>query len=138
MTHPESPLILLIEDDQPLMEMYKDMLRLKGFKVKTASDGKKALKKIDANADLILLDILMPGLNGFEVLKAIKSNPELKDIPVIILTNIGSESNDPDKNLALYLGAEDYLIKSLHTPDQIVARVQQVLSQKAGESITPS
>lgn len=126
----DSQQIILIEDDQALMEMYKDMLRHQGYNVKTASDGKKALKKIDAGADLILLDILMPGLNGFEVLKAIKSNAELKDIPVIILTNIGSETNDPDKNLALYLGAEDYLIKSLHTPDQIVARVQEVLLAK--------
>ncbi len=120
--------ILLIEDDQTLVEMYKDRLRAEGFRVSTATDGKKALIRIKQGADVILLDVLMPGLNGFEVLKKIKSDNQLKDIPVIVFTNIGSELTDRDRDFALSLGATDYLIKSLHTPDEIIQRIYAILA----------
>jgi two-component system response regulator CssR len=66
--------ILIVEDDEMLQEMYKEKLKLEGFKVATVSDGKKAMTKIKEHPDLVLLDILMPGLNGFEILKKIKEN----------------------------------------------------------------
>ena len=121
--------VLIIEDDEILLEMYKEKLKLEGFKVSTANDGKKALIRIKSGADLILLDILMPGLNGFEVLKKIKNDEDVSDIPVVVLTNIGGESLDKDKSLALSLGATDYMIKALNTPEQVVSKIKKILSK---------
>jgi len=120
--------IIIIEDDVAIVEMYKEKLKLEGFNVATATDGKKALPRIKQGGDLILLDILMPGLNGFEVLKRIKKNPSISKIPVIVLTNIGTDSFDSDKKLALSLGATDYLIKSLNTPSEVVKKINAILS----------
>ena len=119
--------ILIIEDDEVLVEMYRDKLRRENFRVLTAKDGRIALQRVKEEPDLILLDILMPGLNGFEVLKRIKDNAETAKIPVIVLTNVGSESVDSDKEFSLSLGAADYLIKSLNTPEQVVSRVKTLL-----------
>ncbi|MFA7254238.1 MAG: response regulator [Patescibacteria group bacterium] len=119
--------VLIIEDDEILVEMYKEKLKNEGFRVITAKDGKIALQRVKEGPDLILLDILMPSLNGFEVLKRIKSDLDTKNIPVIVLTNVGSESVDNDKNLALSLGAVDYMVKSLNTPESVVTRVKEIL-----------
>jgi len=119
--------ILIVEDDQALVEMYKEKLKLEGFLVSTAMDGKKAISKIKQGADLILLDILMPGLNGFEVLKKMRLDTDHKEIPVIVLTNIGSDSFDSDKKLALSLGATDYMIKALNTPEDVVRKINEIL-----------
>jgi len=119
--------IILVEDDLTLVEMYRDKLKEEGFRVLTVTDGKLAMQRIRQGADLILLDILMPNLNGFEILKRIKSDSKTKNIPVIVLTNIGSETVDSDKNLALSLGASDYMVKSLNTPDDVVARVRSII-----------
>lgn len=120
--------ILLIEDDEMLVDLYKEKLKIAGFRVITAGDGKKAMIRIKEQPDLILLDILMPEMNGFEVLKKIKTDKAYNNIPVIVLTNIGSESIDNDKNLALSLGAKDYLVKALNTPDQIVQRIEKIIA----------
>lgn len=119
--------ILIVEDDKILVEMYKEKLKAEGFLVTAALDGKKALPKIKKGADLILLDILMPGLNGFEVLKLIQQDDKQKTIPVVVLTNIGSESFDKDKELALSLGATDYMIKALNTPEDVVKKINSIL-----------
>lgn len=124
----EKKRVVIVEDDQTLVEMYKEKLKLEGFLVSTVTDGKKAISKIKLGADLILLDILMPGLNGFEVLKKIRFDENLKHIPVLVLTNIGSDSFDSDKKLALSLGATDYMIKALNTPDQVVAKINKMLN----------
>lgn len=121
--------IVLVEDDNSLVEMYKEKLKLEGFRVTSVTDGKKAMPKIKLGADLILLDILMPGLNGFEILKRIKKDSCVNEIPVIVLTNIGSDSFDNDRKLALSLGATDYLIKSLNTPDEVVKKINSILSK---------
>ena len=76
--------ILIVEDDLMLVEMYRDKLKSEGFRVFTVSDGKKALQRISQGADAILLDILMPSLNGFEILKKVKNNAKTKNIPVIV------------------------------------------------------
>ena len=120
--------VLIVEDDRILVEMYKEKLKSAGFSVTTALDGKKALPKIKKGADLILLDILMPGLNGFEVLKKIQENDIQKNIPVLVLTNIGSDSFDKDKSLAMSLGATDYMIKALNTPEDVVKRINDILA----------
>lgn len=119
--------ILLIEDDLALVEMYRDKLRKEGYRVLTVTDGRMAMQRIRQGADLILLDILMPNLNGFEILKRTKKEEELKNIPVIVLTNIGSDSVDNDKNLAFSLGAADYMIKSLNTPSDVVQKIKSIL-----------
>ncbi len=121
--------ILIVEDDNMIIEMYKEKFKNEGYRVLTATDGKRALQRIkQSKADLILLDILMPGLNGFEVLKRVKSEFNTKNIPIIVLTNIGSESLDNDKKLAISLGAEDYMIKSLNTPDDVAKKVKTILN----------
>ncbi|HOX40651.1 MAG TPA: response regulator [bacterium] len=120
--------ILIVEDDPTLLEMYKEKLRISGFRVITAKDGKAALQRIKDMPNLVLLDILMPGLNGFELLKRVKADPETKDIPIVVLTNVGSESVDSDKQFAMSLGANDYLVKSLNTPDDVVARIQKIIA----------
>jgi len=76
---------------------------------------------------LILLDILLPKINGFDVLKKLKQESSTRDIPVIILTNLGSEQTNNDKELALSLGAVDYLVKSYHTPDELVTLIRRRL-----------
>lgn len=119
--------IILVEDDLALVEMYRDKLRDEGFRVLTVTDGKLALQRIRQGADLILLDILMPNLNGFEILKRIKNEETLKNIPVIVLTNIGSNSIDNDKKLAFSLGATDYMIKSLNTPSDVVEKIKSII-----------
>jgi CheY-like chemotaxis protein len=126
--------VLIVEDDAMIVEMYKDKLKMEGFRVATVMDGKKAMARIKQGADLILLDILMPGLNGFEVLKKLKSDDETRDIPVIVLTNIGSATAGNDKDLAFSLGATDYMIKSLNTPDDVVERIETILSAEEAKA----
>lgn len=121
--------ILIVEDEQIILEMYKDKFKSAGFRVVTAVDGKKALTRIKEGADLILLDILMPGLNGFEVLKKLRAQATAKDIPVIVLTNMGDTKSNQDRDLALSLGAQDYIIKSLSTPEEVAERVRALLKK---------
>jgi DNA-binding response OmpR family regulator len=121
--------ILLVEDDMILSEMYKEKLVMEGFSVITAQNGKVALKKAHNQPSLILLDVMMPGANGFEVLKQLKTEVSTRDIPVIVLTNVGSEMVDNDKKLAMTLGAENYLVKSYHTPEEVIDKVKETLKK---------
>jgi len=111
--------VLLVEDEPLLIDLYQERFSEEDFDLDIARDGNEALKKADKGADLILLDILLPGINGFEVLRRLKKNLDTRDIPVIVLTNLGSEQSDSDKQLAFSLGAVDYLVKSYHTPDEM-------------------
>ena len=120
--------ILLVEDDPMILALYEEKLRKEGFRVQTASDGDEALEKITKPIDLILLDILLPKRNGFEVLKKVKGERATKHIPVLVLTNLGDEQADKNRDLAMLLGADDFLVKSLHTPDEIVDRIKSVVS----------
>lgn len=123
--------ILLVEDDQILAEMYQTKFDIAGFEVKVAVNGEDCLKILQKyTPDLILLDILMPKVNGFQVLKEIKKKSILRQIPVILLTNLGETEVDMNQELAEALGVSDYLIKSRHTPEEIVAKVIQVLRPK--------
>ncbi len=122
--------VLLIEDEPLLIDLYEEGWDDADFELIVAKDGEEGLKKANdkPKPDLILLDILLPGINGFEVLKRLKANSKTKDIPVIVLTNLGSEKTDKDKQLALSLGAVDYLVKSYHTPDEML----EVISARLG------
>lgn len=121
--------IMLVEDDAILVEMYQAKFELEGHEVTVATNGEECLEVLsEYTPDLILLDILMPKLNGFHVLKEIKKQPELRHIPVILLTNLGEQEVDMNKELASALGVNDYLIKSHHTPDEVVEKVVRTLS----------
>ena len=119
--------ILLIEDDSFLLSMYTAKFELENFKVITAEDGEKGLELAAKELpDVILLDIMLPIIGGFEVLQRLKSDEELEKIPVILLTNL-SQKNDIDKGLDMK--AEDYLIKSHFTPSEVVDKVKQILER---------
>lgn len=117
--------ILLVEDDEFLAELYATKLKLEGFEVVLAPDGEKGVKLAKSKApDLILLDIILPKMDGFEVLKEIKADPATKPIPVILLTNL-SQKDEVKKGLSL--GAVDYLIKAHFMPSEVVQKITQVL-----------
>jgi len=120
--------ILLIEDDPFLLSMYATKFELEGFEIIFAEDGEKALKAASKEKpDIILLDVLLPKMDGFEVLKELKKNEETKAVPVILLTNL-SQRDDVEKGLAL--GAVDYLIKAHFMPTEVVEKIKKILSEK--------
>ncbi len=119
------PSILLVEDDTFLAGMYVTKLELEQFKVQLASDGKAGLEQAKKILpDLILLDVLLPKMNGFDVLQALKNEPTTKDIPVILLTNLGQKD---DVRKGLDLGAADYLIKAHFMPSEVVQKIKDIL-----------
>lgn len=120
--------IALIEDDEPLLQMYKDALVRGGFDVVSANDGQEGFVLINKEKpDLILLDLMMPRMNGFEVMKKMKNDPEINQIPIIILTNYPEVNNVAR---AVQLGAKEYRLKTDFTPDQIVEKVKKILENK--------
>ena len=127
--------ILLVEDDAILVEMYQAKFELEGHDVRVATNGEECLNILkEFKPDLILLDILMPKLNGFHVLKEIKKQPDMRMIPVILLTNLGQAEVDMNQELAKALGVNDYLIKSHHTPDEVVQKAVKVLKASGSSS----
>ena len=117
--------VLLIEDDKMIIDMYTLKFTQEGFDVMQAENGAEGLKAAEkVNPDVILLDIILPQMDGFTVLKSLKEKDELKDIPVVLLTNLGQ---DGDVKKGLELGANDYLIKANFTPAQVVDKVKSVL-----------
>jgi DNA-binding response OmpR family regulator len=117
--------ILLIEDDTFLASIYQKKFEMEGFKMTIAEQGEKGLGEAKKKKpDLILLDILLPKMDGFTVLEKLKVDAGTKTIPVILLTNLG-QKDDVEKGLQA--GATDYLIKAHFKPSEIVERVRQVL-----------
>lgn len=126
---PSQNTILIIEDDVFLSELMAKKLEGSGFKVIRAIDGQEGLEKVvSGKPDLILLDLILPGIDGFEVLKKIKDNPQSSSIPVIVLSNLGQRE---DIERGFDLGARDYLVKAQFTPDEIVDRVKKPLEGHA-------
>lgn len=119
--------VLVIEDERMLTEMYATKFVMEGFEVEKAFDGADGLAKArTADADVILLDIIMPRLDGFAVLKEIKKDEKLKHTPVLLLTNLGQ---DDDVKKGKELGADDYFVKSNHTPADVVAKAKELLNR---------
>ncbi|KKQ41338.1 MAG: Two component transcriptional regulator, winged helix family [Candidatus Magasanikbacteria bacterium GW2011_GWA2_37_8] len=117
--------VFLVEDDAFLSDIYSKKFTMEGFKVVTADNGEKGLADIKKKMpDIVLLDILLPKLDGFAVLEKLKADPATKDIPVILLTNLG-QKDDVDKGLQG--GAVDYLIKAHFKPSEVVDKVKKVL-----------
>jgi len=117
--------ILIIEDDRFLIKLYSDKLSREGFKVRAAISGEEALHKISAEKpELILLDLVLPQKSGFEILSELKLSSRTKDIPVIILTNLGQET---DIKKGLGLGAAAYLVKTEFSINKLPALVKEHL-----------
>lgn len=118
--------LLIIEDDLFLLNMYASKFELEGFDVVLAEDGEKGWKTtIKEIPDIILLDIMMPKMNGFEVLEKLKSDDRVSRIPVILLTNL-SQKDEIER--AMNLGAADFLIKAHFRPSEVVEKIKKLLN----------
>ncbi len=124
--------ILVIEDEASLSNILSETLADRGYKVSIAIQGEEGWQKTkDERPDLVLLDIVLPRLDGFVYLKRLRAHKKLKDIPVLILSNLGQDS---DVEQGRQLGAIDYMVKSNHTIDAIIKRVEGVLSESKQQS----
>lgn len=120
--------VLIVEDDKFLAELISTKLTKEGFDIVLAGDGEAGLQQaISQKPHIILLDIMLPTMSGFEVLEALKKNPDqtVANIPVLILSNFGQESKVQQ---GLSLGAKDYLVKANFTTGEIVDKIKKVLS----------
>lgn len=116
--------ILLIEDDKTLCQIYQLNLELAGFKIEMAHDGKVGLVyALNHQPDLIILDLMLPGVNGLELLKIIKEKENTKAIPVLVLTNLSSEEMEEAKNL----GAHHCFLKTDTTPKSLTDEAKKIL-----------
>lgn len=121
------PKILLVEDDINLRDIYMARLQAEKYEIITASDGEEALAvAVKQKPDLILLDVMMPKISGFDVLDILRSTPEIKNAKVIIMTALNQES---DKRRGESLGADKYLIKSQVTLEDVVRSIKDLLPQ---------
>ena len=117
--------ILIVEDDKFLRELITQKLIREDFEVSEAVDGEEGIKKIkEEKPDLILLDLILPGIDGFEVLSQMKKESTLVSTPVIILSNLGQKD---DVERGLKMGAVDYLIKAHFTPGEIIDKIKAAL-----------
>jgi len=124
--------ILVVEDEEDILELVRYNLAKEGYDVHGVQSGEDALKKIKISLpDLLILDLRLPGLDGFEVCKTLKSDPKSKSIPIIMLT---AKAEEADIVTGLELGAEDYITKPF-SPKVLVARVRTALRRKANEPI---
>ena len=121
--------ILLVEDDEALASVYKSRLELEGFETLEVNNGEKALSAaVEFQPDLILLDVMMPKISGFDVLDILRNTPETTNIRVIMLTAL---SQPKDKEKAESLGVDDYLVKSQVVIGDVVERVKHHLGMPA-------
>ncbi|MFA5375509.1 MAG: response regulator [Dehalococcoidia bacterium] len=119
--------ILLIEDDSSLRHTYSDVLTADGYTVVTAEDGEQGLAMVRTEKpDVVLLDLILPKLPGFEVLKSIRADAEIKDTIVLIISVLGEQSQI-QKGLAL--GANDYTVKGSYKPNEILGKIQALLAE---------
>ena len=117
--------VLLVEDDKMIIDMYTLKFSQEGYDIMQAENGQDGLDLAKSQLpDIILLDIILPQMDGFTVLKELKADANTKDIPVVLLTNLGQ---DGDVKKGLELGANDYLIKANYTPSQVVDKVKSVV-----------
>jgi len=119
--------ILFIEDESALQKTFGEILKQEGYEMISALDGETGLRLAKSEKpDLILLDLILPKIHGFDVLKKLKGDKETKDIPVIVLTNL-EKIEDVDK--ALELGATTYLIKAQYSLEEVVEKIKKVLQE---------
>lgn len=120
--------ILLVEDDVFVSDIYQTKISSEGYEVILAENGLEAIKKLEKTVpDLILLDIIMPYMDGMETLRKIKSEEKWKKIPIILLTNLSDKEKIEE---ALGVGADDFLIKSHFTPSEVISKVNMLLKKQ--------
>lgn len=124
------PRILIVDDEEDLLDLLAYNLEVSGFQVERAATGRRAVELADHGPpDLVLLDVMLPDLQGFEVLRTLRSREKTRAVPVILLTARGEES---DVLVGFELGADDYIVKPF-SPRQVLARVRAVLKRARGE-----
>lgn len=117
--------ILVVEDDKFLRELILRKLKEENYETVSAIDGEEGVTRVQQERpDLVLLDLILPGMNGFDALKKMKEIPEVAEIPVVVLSNLGQKE---DVERALKLGAKDYLVKAHFTLDEIVEKVRKYI-----------
>jgi len=117
--------ILLVEDDPLLVDIYTTKLRQSGFEVQVAEQGEKALAAIEeGKPDLVLLDIVLPSMDGWDILRQVREIEKFRGIPIIILSNLGQKE---DIERGIKLGATDYLIKAHFSPGEITEKIASIL-----------
>lgn len=122
------PKILLVEDDPSLAKIYQVELEMDGFEVETAQDGEQGLATAKrTKPSLVLLDIVLPKINGLAVLEELKKDEATKKIPVIVITNFGQEDN---VKRAFAQGAEDFVLKYQTTPAELVKKIRDILARR--------
>jgi len=120
--------ILIVEDDLFLSSLLKNRLQKDGLRVSLAKDGQEAIQSLkNLKPDLILLDIILPGKSGFEVLEEMRSNPQLQDAPVMIISNLGQEG---DIEKGRELGAIEYFVKARTSIDELIRKIQKFFKEK--------
>ncbi len=118
--------VLIIEDDPLMSRMYQKIFTFQKYDVDTAGDGEEGLAKVaETHPTIILLDVMMPKMNGLQVLEKLKADPATKSIPVIMLTNLAGQQ---DAETALSKGAVKYIVKSEHEPREIADMVEEVIA----------
>jgi DNA-binding response OmpR family regulator len=121
--------VLIIEDEEALLSVLREKLERGGFEVFGAKNGDEGLEMAKSkNPDIILLDLILPKRSGFDVLAALKKDPNLQIIPVFVLSNLAEDEN---LKKALQMGAEDYFVKSQHPINEVVEKVRDRLSGKS-------
>lgn len=127
--------ILLVEDEEYIRDLYKRQLELEGLSTDAFGVGQEGLAAVAKNHyDLILLDIMLPDINGLQILQKLKQDEASKNIPVVLLTNLGQ---DAVIKQGFELGAEGYLVKTAYTPNQIVQEIKNILAKKEAPQGTP-
>ncbi|PIQ79952.1 MAG: response regulator [Parcubacteria group bacterium CG_4_9_14_0_2_um_filter_41_8] len=117
--------VLLVEDEEMLASMYNTKFTKEGLEVVVAVDGEDGVAKAQAGTfDIVLVDIIMPKLDGFAVLKQLREMPQYKDTPIIMLTNLGQEE---DIEKGKKLGATDYMVKANFTPSQVLEKIKSLI-----------
>ena len=120
--------VLIVEDDVFLMSLLKNRMESAGFSILAAKDGEEAIKILkEIKPDLILLDIILPGKSGFEVLEEMKSDPQISNAPVMIISNLGQ---DMDIDRGKDLGALEYFVKARSSMDDVIEKVGSFLKQR--------
>lgn len=118
--------VLIVEDDPLMSRMYEKIFLFEKYEVELAHDGQEGLDKArSVKPTVIMLDVMMPKMNGLQVLEQLKSDPATKGIPVIMLTNLAGQQ---DAETALSKGAVKYLIKSEHEPKEVTDMVKEILA----------
>jgi CheY-like chemotaxis protein len=128
--------ILIVEDDPLMSRMYQKIFTFEKYEVVAAMDGVEGLEKArEVKPMLILLDVMMPKMNGLQVLEKLKSDPDTKTIPVIMLTNLAGEK---DAENGLMKGAIKYIVKSEHDPKKVVGMVKEIIAAHSRDDVPGS